>query len=130
MRGAAVLCAAWITSCSRPAAVHYTAAGTSVKDLILVRAKPRDSVRVRSVVVRRLGSSSRGMAADLVWAIRPNGGPEAIAPDTIRYGVAPPGFAASLVRPLFPGGYEVEVSVAQHITVSYFHIQRDGHASR
>jgi hypothetical protein len=87
-----------------------------------------DSIRWLTVS-RANGRYRGGERGEVLWSVASESGEARIAPDSLRYGVAPAGFTTGIIQPLSPGVYEIAVQVGTHTTISRFTIENNGQIS-
>jgi hypothetical protein len=81
-----------------------------------------DAIQVRGAGRVRGGAGGQGF-----WELAVVRRGVAAAVDTLRYGEAPAGYAATTpARALFPGLYQIDVTVAGQTGRAFFQVQTDG----
>lgn len=128
--------AALLGGCAtRPAVQAEVARGSSDRRLVLVvRGRDGGHAVVRSLRITRMrkpGGGWRGIDDVSIWVVAPVGRRAAVLPtDSIRYGVAPPGFDATHAGPLLPGSYDLDVVDAAGVRERvWFLVARNGAVS-
>ena len=113
-------------ACGRPSAVHYRAIGSITNGVVLHREPGSTVDSVRWLTVSRANGRYRGAHGEVLWTVASESGGARVAPDSLRYAVAPAGFTTGIIQPLSPGDYEIAVQVGTHTTVSRFTIENNG----